>query len=189
MPKYRIIDIDEVGPVLFERSKRSKNLNIFVRPDDGVRVAIPYGISFKEAEEEIRSNKEWVRKQLARMEKEAREYDPELDLEAYIDVGAAMEALARRVRELAEKHGYVYKKVLIRENRSQWGSCSAKNTISLNAKLMMLPEELRDYVIMHELAHTRHKSHGKGFWKELDRYFGDAKAVDARLRKYILDWM
>lgn len=70
----------------------------------------------------------------------------------------------------------------MREQRTRWGSCSGKNNISLNVKLVLLPEELIDYVILHELVHTRIHNHGKKFWDELDIYTGNAKAVAKRLK-------
>ncbi|MHC4325449.1 MAG: M48 metallopeptidase family protein, partial [Planctomycetota bacterium] len=66
-------------------------------------------------------------------------------------------------------------------------SCSAKNNISLNINLARLPDELRDYVILHELVHTRIKNHSKKFWAELDKVIGGgAKELSKKLRKYRL---
>jgi predicted metal-dependent hydrolase len=78
----------------------------------------------------------------------------------------------------------------VRSQKTRWGSCSFNNNISLNVKLTRLPQELIDYVILHELAHTRIKNHGREFWKMLDGLIGDAKKLDRRLREYqpILHW-
>jgi predicted metal-dependent hydrolase len=91
--------------------------------------------------------------------------------------------LPGRVRELADHHGFSFRRVFIKDLRSRWGSCSAVNNINLALQLMRLPDELVDYVILHELAHTREKNHGPAFWKLLHHVSGDAKGLDRRLRK------
>jgi predicted metal-dependent hydrolase len=181
------IDIEGIGSVLIERSRRTKHINIYVTPLKGVRVAVPYGVSYCEAEKAVRSRKAWVKRHLSRMEKFKEEYKfiPN-DLFAS-DVAEAGKRLKCRVRELADKHGFDVNRVTIRNQRTRWGSCSAKNNINLNVKLAQLPEELFDYVIWHELMHTKIKNHQKEFWKALDRFVGNAKALDAKLRKYHLE--
>jgi predicted metal-dependent hydrolase len=72
----------------------------------------------------------------------------------------------------------------MRNQRTRWGSCSNKNNINLNMKLIRLPDEMIDYVLLHELVHTRIKNHTKDFWRELDRFVGDAKAKNKRLKAY-----
>ena len=189
-----IIAIDGVGPVLFERSKRAKRLSISVRPFRGVRVAVPLGLSLKEAEAFARAKSRWIRKHLDRMKRieqrsEAMRADfIEVDIDASSAEGigrvAAGEKLIKRLNELAGKHGFVYNKVSIRNQRARWGSCSPKDNISLNVKLAWLPDELIDYVILHELAHTRVRNHSKDFWAMLDGLVAHAKGMDSRLKEY-----
>jgi len=75
-------------------------------------------------------------------------------------------------------------RVTFRRARTRWGSCSTRNTLSLNTHLMMLPDELIDYIIVHELAHIRHKNHGKDFWELVARYLPQHKTCRQTLRKY-----
>jgi predicted metal-dependent hydrolase len=91
--------------------------------------------------------------------------------------------LPGRVRELAERHGFSYRRLFIKDVRSRWGSCSVVNNINLALQLMRLGDDLVDYVILHELVHTKVKNHGVNFWKLLDQVSGDAKGLDKRLRK------
>lgn len=91
--------------------------------------------------------------------------------------------LPGRVRDLAGRHGFVYRRLFIKDLRSRWGSCSAANNINLALQLMRLSDELVDYVILHELVHTKVKNHGPNFWKLLDQVSGNAKGLDRRLTK------
>jgi len=96
----------------------------------------------------------------------------------------AHQILPQRVRELALKHGFSYNNISIKRTTSRWGSCSSKNNINLSIFLMKLPDDLIDYVILHELTHTIHRNHGPNFWKYLDRITGNAKNLAARVKKY-----
>ena len=97
----------------------------------------------------------------------------------------ARESLKKRLSELADIYGFSYNRVFIRSQKSRWGSCSAKNNISLNLALAQLPVDLRDYVILHELVHTRVKNHSPGFWSELEKYLKNAKEYKSRLNEIL----
>ncbi len=83
----------------------------------------------------------------------------------------------------AQRHGLVYKRVQIRGQRSVWGSYSSTGTLSLNYKLLFLPPELVDYVLLHELAHTLYLDHSPKFWRQLEVFQPGAKALDKRLNE------
>ncbi|GFK93637.1 hypothetical protein NNJEOMEG_01471 [Fundidesulfovibrio magnetotacticus] len=71
---------------------------------------------------------------------------------------------------------------VVRLQRSRWGSCSARGTISLNARLLFLPPELSDYVLAHELAHTLHLDHSPAYWRALEERLPGARGLDRQLR-------
>lgn len=93
--------------------------------------------------------------------------------------------LPARLSELARQHGFRYNRVTIRNNKSNWGSCSSQNNISLNLQLMKLPEHLCDYVLIHELVHTVEKNHSAAFWRRLNEATGGkAKKLAAEMKNY-----
>lgn len=97
----------------------------------------------------------------------------------------AKATLPNRVKELAERHRLRYGRVTIRCTRSKWGSCTAKGNLSLSLFLMTLPEHLRDYILLHELAHTVHLNHSREFHALVDRLTGGReKELAKELRKY-----
>jgi len=87
---------------------------------------------------------------------------------------------------LAKKHNFNYQKLTIKNTKTRWGSCSFKNNINLSLHLMRLKEELIDYVILHELVHTKVKNHSKEFWMTLDIHCPESKKLDKELKKYSL---
>ncbi|MFC2006819.1 M48 family metallopeptidase [Chloroflexota bacterium] len=184
MADANTINIHGVGPVLFERSKRARRVVISVKPFKGVRVAVPYRVSFNKAEEFAHSKVEWIKKKLVRIRQYEREYDSSSRINEVIDKEKAKAVLTRRLQKLARGNGFSYNRVSIRNQRTILGSCSRKNNISLNMKLIRLPDELIDYVILHELVHTRKKDHGKVFWAEMDKLVGNGKKMASRLRKH-----
>ena len=87
--------------------------------------------------------------------------------------------------ELAEHYGFKYKKVKITGSKSRWGSCSATGSINLSCYLMLLPPHLMDYVLLHELTHTKEMNHGPKFWEILDELTeGKAKTLRAELKNF-----
>ncbi len=182
--KAKTIEIDGIGQILFEHSKRAKNINISVKPFRGVRVAVPKGISFDKAKQFAQSKKSWIQKHLAKMNQVEQEHEAFTKYSIEIDKAEARKILVNRINELCEQHGFRYNKVFMRNQKTRWGSCSAKNNINLNMKMVWLPDEMIDYVLLHELVHTRIKNHNNTFWAELNRLVGDAKEINKRLKEY-----
>ena len=87
--------------------------------------------------------------------------------------------------ELADHYGFKYKKVKITGSKSRWGSCSSTGSINLSCYLMLLPPHLMDYVLLHELTHTKEMNHGPKFWEILnDLTEGKAKTLRAELKQF-----
>jgi hypothetical protein len=183
MADFRTIYVDGVGLILFERSIRAKRVIISVKPSKGVRVAIPNRVSFKSALEFVNLKKPWIQKHLGRI-KQMESQRQTVNSSVIIDKVKAKKKLTNRLKQLAVQHGFTYNKVYIRNQKTRWGSCSSNNNISLTIKLVLLPDELVDYVILHELVHTRIHDHSKRFWAESDKYVGDGKVMAKRLMVY-----
>ena len=92
--------------------------------------------------------------------------------------------LPKRLKELADQHGFKYENVSIKNASTRWGSCSSANNINLNLHLMRVPEHLIDYVLLHELAHTVVKNHGDKFWLLLEQCYPNARKADKEMNNY-----
>ena len=181
------VAIAPVGVVHFAFSKRAKHLSITVRHDQSIRVAIPKGVTLAAAKKFFQTKIPWVKKNLTKIQRLQKQNlkQSQYDIRS-IDRGKAKTYLTARINYLAEKYGFEFNRLFIRNQRTRWGSCSSKDNISLNMKLVFLPVRLQDYVILHELVHTREKNHGKKFWNEMDRLVGDAKSLRKQMRQYRL---
>ena len=174
--------IDNLGPITFAKSQRAKYQRITVRPDKTITVTIPRGGSLSEAKRFLKSKLSWIQKQLQKMDQHVECQDmPDLD----VDLEKAQINLFDRLDCFSKKHKLPYNRAGFRCQKTRWGSCSGKNNISLNVNIAFLPEELQDYVLLHELVHTKVKNHSRKFWAELDKYTkGQAKELSRKLKKY-----
>ena len=174
-----LVEHPEVGTVKYIGNNRAKRIIISIKPEY-VRVVIPKRQSFKNAQKFVESRFDWIKtnKQNINVQLEKKRNLPEIDRKV------ARKILCRRIGELAQLHNFVYNRVSIRKQKTRWGSCSTKNNINLNANLLHLPPELMDYVLLHELVHTRVKNHSKDFWDELETIVPNARQVDRRLKDY-----
>ena len=96
----------------------------------------------------------------------------------------AREYLPYRLEYFAKLYGYEYDKCRLTHANTRWGSCSSNRTISLNICLMQVPEVLRDYVILHELAHLNHMDHSHAFWAEVGLHDKNYKNHEKHLKMF-----
>jgi|SaaInlStandDraft_7_1057024.scaffolds.fasta_scaffold58243_2 predicted metal-dependent hydrolase len=107
-------------------------------------------------------------------------------------ISYAKEKLTKHVQTISEQTQLNFNKISIRNQKTRWGSCSNKKNINLNFKLMLLPFDLMNYVIIHELCHTIHLNHSAKFWKLVALFEPDYKILDKQLKqsaRYIPDWV
>jgi hypothetical protein len=95
----------------------------------------------------------------------------------------ARKELAARAEELAREQAAPMRRVVVRNQKTRWGSCSRKGTISLNWRLIQAPDFVRDYIILHELTHLRHLNHSPRFWAGVEKVCPDYRAAEAWLKK------
>jgi predicted metal-dependent hydrolase len=96
----------------------------------------------------------------------------------------AAQELPPRVLELAAQHQFPVRRVTVRNQRSRWGSCSRRGTISLNWRLIQAPWFVRDYIVLHELAHFKEMNHSRRFWAEVARLCPDFANAERWLKQH-----
>ena len=169
----KILSDPQIGDVLFNRSVRSRSISIKVHPTKGVTVTFPYIVPYAAARAFYQMRRDWVLETIARQKEKYKD--------VHIPSADEIEALRRkakaelppRLSQLAVRYGFVYNRVTIKHNATNWGSCSARSNINLNLNIVRLPKALQDYVLLHELCHLRHQDHGHGFHLLLEHVLTD----------------
>jgi predicted metal-dependent hydrolase len=175
----------DVGEIVYTKVKRSRTIRIALRPGKPVSVTLPSHVAYAEADRLVCEKMEWIKDELQKIreyEQNRRQFSEE-EVERFRS--QANRFLPKRVETLAVRHGFSYNRIAIKNIRSRWGSCSVQNNLNFSIYLMHLPDELVDYVILHELCHTVHKNHGAKFWELLDAVTGGrARQQAALMRRY-----
>ena len=181
MLQKRVIEYPGLGPVTFWRRAGNRSIRISVKAERGVLVTYPWYTPFAQAERFLLQNSLRLNQMLSRVGKQNRKSL----LQNYLNSATeepklrrlrqrAKEALPLRTAQIAaamrtlHKRPFAYQRVAIKMNKTNWGSCSAKNNINLNLALPLLPDALRDYVIIHELCHLEHHNHSEEFHRLLN---------------------
>ena len=178
--QLRLVDTP-VGPLTYTLTRKAvKNLNLRVGAGGEIMVSIPRRCSVRHADNFIREKSGWITDVLRRRE----------DLEPLPAVSREEcarllgEALAR-VYPLVEPLGVALPPLKLRALKSQWGNCHwAQGYITLNTALARCPEQLRDYVALHELVHFLHHDHGPGFYARMDELMPDWRRRRRALKRY-----
>ena len=190
----KTIKVPGIGEVLLVKRSGTAKLRISVSPRRGVVVSMPWMLPYAIAEKFLLSKRQWVADALERQAgqmhratesgKTATVPDDPAELERMRE--AARAALVPKLLSAAARYGFPFKgRVAIKNNVSNWGSCSSKGNINLNMRLVLLPERLHDYVILHELCHLRHKNHGPQFHALLDSLLGGR---EKELQRELHEW-
>ena len=163
----------EIGEVVFRKSRRSRSVSIRVHPVKGVTVSMPYLVPYAVAELFFRARRSWVIKTMARQKQRIADSPVATASDIENLRRQAKRDLPPRLAELAARYGFIYNRVAIKHNSSNWGSCSTKSNINLNLNIVHLPKILQDYILLHELCHLRHHDHGHAFHLLLEHVLTD----------------
>lgn len=166
-----------------------KTIAIQVTRDGRVLVRSPRHCSCSYIDSFVSKNEDWVLKHLARakeleeQKKAASSAHPPLsakDRSRYIEI--ARDIFTRKTEYYARIMGVSYGRISIREQKTRWGSCSSKGNLNFNWRLILAPEEVLDYVVVHELAHRREMNHSKAFYAIVESVLPDYRAARKWLR-------
>ncbi|MDB5189017.1 MAG: putative metal-dependent hydrolase [Candidatus Nomurabacteria bacterium] len=97
---------------------------------------------------------------------------------------AARAIVLERVEYFNQHYQLQYGRIFIKDQKTRWGSCSSKGNLNFNYRIAMLPKELQDYLVVHELCHLQEMNHGPNFWKLMMEQIPNAKALNKELKSY-----
>jgi predicted metal-dependent hydrolase len=168
------------APVIhFVRMRRARRYVMRVRPDGDLRVTIPRGGSKAEAVRFAERHMDWAERQRARVIEGRRPAAVDRELRA-----KAAAELPPQLLALAARHGLAVNRVTIRNQRSRWGSCSSRGHITLNFRLMLMPPEVREYILIHELMHLKQANHSIRFWRCVEAACPGFREAERWLKKH-----
>lgn len=151
------------------RSKR-KTVTIQIKSDGRVVVRAPMRMSGAAIRQLLEEKSAWIEKHLAQIRRQNESAEPAFSPEQLRQLAeAARQDLPRRAARFAPLLGVSCGRITIRAQKSRWGSCSTRGNLNFNCLLMLCPEEVRDYVVVHELCHRKEMNHSRRFWQELAR--------------------
>ncbi|MBS4026276.1 MAG: M48 family metallopeptidase [Clostridia bacterium] len=165
--RYELIIDSQIIPCKLKKHGRAKRLIITV-DINGVSVVIPSFIREIEARRLLEEKKNWIITKIKELQVHQEEQLAQRELrkqQASWYRQQANEAIMLRVRYYSEKVGVAYNTVRIKDQKTRWGSCSAKKNLNFNWRLIMAPPEVLDYVVVHELCHLIHLNHSPAFWQ------------------------
>jgi predicted metal-dependent hydrolase len=172
-------------PYTLRESSRARRVNLTLRHDGSVVVSIPKRKKATLAENFLKENEKWVLANLKKIKNHNGIY-----LETH--KGKKFELLKeyaqifvnRKIEKINKYYKFKINRVSIKNQKSQWGSCSAKGNLNFTYKVVLLPERLAEYVIAHEICHIQEFSHSKAFWTLLGESVPNCRELDKELKRY-----
>lgn len=166
------------------RSKR-KSVSIEIKNGE-IFVRAPKRMKDKEIAKFLELKKDWIEKHLeiyALRQREMENLKPFTEDELKEITLKAKKIIPERVEYFAPKIGVTYNRITIRHQKTRWGSCSSAGNLNFNCLLVLLPDEILDSVVVHELCHRKHMNHSKDFYDEIEKVFPQYKACRKRLNE------
>ena len=159
-----------------------KTIAIQIKPDGQVVVRCPKRMRIEEARRFVESKADWIEKHLAnRQPQNVAKYTPQ-EIEQFRE--QARKLVTERVRYYAPIIGVTYGRIAIRTQHTRWGSCSSKGNLNFNCLLALVPHEVLDYVVVHELCHLKELNHSTRFWSEVKKVLPDYNVYRKWLKEH-----
>jgi predicted metal-dependent hydrolase len=167
------------------RTWRARYLRITIRRNGEVAVTLPYLLPRKTAENFLKKKSDWILKKIDEIKNP--KYENRLILLPRTTYKKHKDKAYEFVENLLEKYnqtyGFRYNRVSIKKQRSVWGSCSIRGNLNFNYKILFLPQNLAEYIIVHELCHLEQLNHSRKFWELVERTFPNHKELRKELRR------
>lgn len=165
------------------RSKR-RTIAIEIQKDLRIVVRAPIGMRDAEIQRFVIEKQHWIEKHLQIASMRRAEKEPLLTAEEiHVLTTAALQDIPQRVAKFAPIVGVTVGRITIRHQKSRWGSCSAKGNLNFNCLLMLCPEQVRDYVVVHELCHRKELNHSPAFWAQVESVLPEYRVQSCWLKE------
>ncbi|MFC1613307.1 M48 family metallopeptidase [Patescibacteria group bacterium] len=167
-----------------KKSKRAKRMILSISRNAELVVTLPYrGISVNIVEKFIRDKSSWIIKKIDFLKNKSEKM---VLPENYQECKIKVHQFAKERTDFYNKlYGLKYNRIIVKNHGHRWGSCSIRRNLNFNYRIMFLPLELADYIVVHELCHLKEMNHSKNFWQLVAKVFPDHKILRKELRKMV----
>ncbi len=167
------------------KSRRARHVRFSVHPDGAVIVTLPWYLPSRMAERFVHEHQTWLSSKLVKHthRKNQQPIVKHTPSEIRTYTKAARDLAAERIAHVNQHYQLPFGRIAIRNQRTRWGSCSKKKNINFNYRIALLPQELSDYIIVHELCHTKEFNHSTKFWALVAEIVPEYKTLRKRLRE------
>lgn len=163
--------------------RKQKTMSLRVKEDGTVLVRAPLRMPLGEIDRFVENHRKWIQTQQRAMEMRRQENPEITEKERMEGKSLARMVIGQKCQEYAARMGVSYGMISIREQKTRWGSCSSKGNLNFNWKLVRMPEQILDYVVVHELAHRIEMNHSAAFWAIVEQHIPDYRERRMWLKK------
>lgn len=188
-------DLEEITIVVKRSKKRRKSIGLEITDDYVVVVHVPFYTSKEEINKVLAEKRDWIYASIQKMKwkakiRENEKPTPKLSVEELNALGdRALKVIPEKVRYYASVIGVTYGRITVRNQHTRWGSCSSKGNLNFNVLMMLMPEYVQDYIVVHELCHRKEMNHSKAFYEQVEKIIPDYKKAEKWIKEYGSDLM
>ncbi len=166
-----------------KNSYKAKSIRLAIYPDKNIVVTKPFFCSKKMVDKFLKNKRPWIEKKLKQID--ALPKRPHYSKKHYLEnKEKARYLINNKLEYYSNLYNFKYNRVSIRSQKTRWGSCSKNNNLNFNYKIILLPEHLQDYIIIHELCHLIELNHSKKFWLLVEKICPNYVECKRQLKKY-----
>lgn len=170
-----------------KRSKRAKRMRLAVYCDGSVVITTPFGTEQLIVEKFLTDKKQWVLNKIRFFKSVDNKAIRTFSHKDYLEnKDKALRLVEERVKFYNEFYNFPFNKVFIKNQKTRWGSCSCKRNLNLNYKILFLPPQHQDYIVVHELCHLKEFNHSRKFWTLIEKVLPNYLDIKKELRNHRL---
>jgi len=170
-----------------KKSKRAKRLRIAVFNNSQIVVTSPYNLTEIKIKQYVLNKSKWIGSKIKFFNNLRKKGKIDFKKNSFNQCKEkALELIGKKVNYFSHKHKFKYKSIVIKNQKTIWGSCSKKGNLNFNYKVALLPGVIRDYIIVHELCHLKIKNHSRKFWTLVESIMPSSQKIKERMIEYNL---
>lgn len=176
----------DIFEYVVRRTTKSRRVRLIVRPHGSIEVVVPNRVSEKMVEDFVMSKADWILRTVRHYKDHPRVVlhgNQEEDWSVYKE--SAHARISEKLKYFNQFYGYTWNTITVKKIKSRWGSCSTKRNLNFSYKIALLPDDLADYIIVHELCHLKEMNHGKNFWNLVEQKIPHHRELRQQLKMFV----